>query len=1463
MTEVHYHCVPPGDITFQDGAPITRLPLDKGHCDRVYAVLLTSDQLMPQPHSLGAILPEHSDVKSALHLLLSIALSHRDNLAQPLPGYEKRPRAHLISRAFVPDPANPQRFAILFQVVIGAVNVPTCTRNPNVSARTAPVSSRAPPPVALPPLGGARPVGSDVFAASNPFAQLFSAFTVSPVAAGAADPAGEGAKPDAASGNAASQPLKGMVIAIEDVPAYMALRLRASERKRYSECANAARLFHVGSFRSGEEPSPQQGLQLTNSWDLLHWPEVMGYTQYLHGLLQPLARAGWDRLVPERSSLSTEVMAMPLPASDLEELEGALREEQALWFSSAAWRTMSALRLALSLPVALRALSHWVAGLGAFPSPSVHQDWFRLRAYMGRGKEFHTSPLGCFVTVEAVQDSEHTGLSLDRALLRPLPLCRGLRDILGSAACQLALLNASRSTFLTVMDTATALQLSDRLWLPGVRTRYVAEVRAHGSLEARSHRPADEAGLLRFVLRNIDLMRSIPPEVGALKLRGVVDRARLLGGERTPEPWEEAMLQRQVLRDFEMLMASGADRNVIAWATHCFFTLGCEPATTTSEQARGRAVDMASELENFRRVFAGRLFSDLTGPSDMLAKLGIAVRQLTGLVRLWPENLLVLLFVLSSFIDEGERPHLEISGLPASGKTVTLVSILQYLPEFFARQFVYRTMASQRDPSGSMWKNVAEIFPESGNRGEFDRSGDRAVVLSNMSEGRQVSSTIRIDPLTNRRSEETCVQLRSNSCIFATNLETKDEAFISRMMVMVMSALPVRAQFFGEMRAQNRSQHDPELHLTLQRAVSFFVRCVAGYCMLVNCGAVQAPTHALNEAVLNRLLPADTDASTVRSYLQLFKLCRTLECMHTVFRFLTDPHSPLTVLFNDRLDLQALCLARVYDVPHCSIPVYIASAAPRLRRSHLLPRIANLLLLSALLPKHSEHRAVLREFAAAVRQCRVRHSGSNSARDAALKALHLEFLPRLFPPRAVAHSSILPSEKPVFFVWEAGLHRHAPAPADRPTDNYVSAAVATGAAGEVVHDGDAGRDGPLLRPVGAVATDLGASQRDDEAVAAELLMMRDDALHDFAVLTELDGDELARAKARFVQLLLAEARARRTTLLDGLDVGHAGASSRAAAGGGASKARRGGREFYERYKIPGQPDAASVPKWEDAEVNDALHRMRLRFYDHGFASVDVTCLDCDESSRLKRKLEELRTEFSMPTGGYVTHGHDVPFQCRGAEAFPLIKIESSGERSLETVLDVEGGQSQSRLRRSISASLLNGFDSNAESPEPSFDLTVEGLRARAHLTYVREAMGMLDDRTAATLSRVLRCLDCDSLPDCLQELAYRAFPAGPDDPRGDPRTVQALSGCFLLGGVGNWGARHIFRGVPVPYHVFEARDRRPSSAAGEALPPYATSASSNSSRSPSPSMTHGHKRGTEALDGGGDWDELVRAYNDG
>lgn len=1423
MDEVHYHYVPPGDTSYQGGTVIQRLPYAETNLDRVYAVLLTSDQLQAHPHSMGAINAEHVWMRSVLHALFSVAISHRDNLAAPLPGYARLPRAHLVSRAFVPDPNHPDDFAILLQVVIGAQNVPNFTRDPNVSSRTA----LAPPGASVgngsKPVRarGSRPAVAAVDAIRGAFEMAFGG---APNVAeeedeegGAMDEEGGGAPPQR---GFASQPMRNLVVAIEDLPSYLSLRLRESARRRFSECANAARLFPV--FIKGDDTS--RAPSTAGSWDLMKQPEAVGYSQYMHDLLQPLLAAGYESLVHERSSLSTESALEPLVESTRGALEEGARDEDGLWFSPENWIRMTAVRWAFSLPTALRALRRWTEN-GRAGASDVNESWFRLSSYAHRRQTAHSSPRNCFVTVEAVQDAERAGLSLEHALLRPLPLCHGLTDVLRSAACQLTLMRTTRrGDFLMVMDNATALGLCDDVWLPGVRARYADEVRRGGSLQGRS-RVMDKAALLRFVMTRFNLIRSIPTEIGALQQRTVTERTELLRGCDQPEPWHLALLQQQTLRDFEMLMASGRDGNVIGWATHCYFALGCEPGS--SEHATlGRGIDVQAELAVFRRVFAGRIFSDLTDPSAMLAKLGIVIRSLTGLVQLWPENLLVLLFVLSSYIDAGERPHLEISGMPASGKTATLVAIVDYLPDQFARTYIYRSMASNRDPTGSKYKNVPEVYPESGNRGDFPSNDERAVVLSNMSESKQTSQTVRMDPVTGKRMLETCTQLRSNSCIFATNIPTTDAAFTSRMMVMRMAPLAARAQFYGEMRAENKSQHDPELHATTHRAMVFFIRCVAAYCMLVNCGAVQAPVNSLNVAVLNRLLPADTDASGIRAYLQLLKLCRTLECMHAVFRFLSDPRSPLTMLFNDRLDLNALCQARVFDTPHCSIPVYIASAAQRLQRPHMLPQIVNTLMATALRPTFSDDRAAATEFDREARRCgRQRSSDGNTRWE--LRALHLQFLPRLFRQRAVTRNDALPSEKPIFFRW-SNIHpgAHPKSGATRASDAPRSGDIASRFDVYLQPEGAQPTAAAPLRPPDEHA---GGSAMDDELLELMAHAEREESLHAFQMLTPLEGEDAERATAEFVQMLLSHGRGKRSIAST--------AATRSSAG--PMKLRRSD----SRVERPtGAPDSAHVGP-DDGELVEALRRLRLRFYSHGYASVDATCLDCDESSRLRRQLEALSQEYSMQPGGYVIFGYEIPHRRRGAEAMPMLTVSGTGSRSLSEALDVEGGQSQSRLRHDVARSLVYGTDcAPAVRPEP-MELTVDGIHRHAVTDFINLAYAGLRTAHPAVLEATSHLLESEDTSSTLAALAASLFPS--DGGRSwDDRMLQELCDGLTESGVGQWGTMRVHRGKALPYHEFEARQSQQSDS-----PPCATSTSSNTRDTPSPDNFHTtHKRTASVME---------------
>ena len=138
--------------------------------------------------------------------------------------------------------------------------------------------------------------------------------------------------------------------------------------------------------------------------------------------------------------------------------------------------------------------------------------------------------------------------------------------------------------------------------------------------------------------------------------------------------------------------------------------------------------------------------------------------------------------------------------------------------------------------------------------------------LSRASESRTRTSHIEMSETGERVAVEVD-NFHSHSEVVATNLGAVEEATRSRMLRLLMMPLSGSGKRFGEaIVASDESENVRGPHKEAdQRALQFFMRCVAGFCMLVNAGVVTLPPNAVNVTLINYLLPNTTDENRAKN----------------------------------------------------------------------------------------------------------------------------------------------------------------------------------------------------------------------------------------------------------------------------------------------------------------------------------------------------------------------------------------------------------------------------------------------------------------------------------------------------------------------------------------------------------------------------------------------------------------------
>lgn len=82
--------------------------------ERAFFLLFTSDEFQNSPLNFGSLTPEGRTLLPCLHALVSIAISHADNVYTRTPAYADRDASNIIFRTFE-HPTQRGNFAILMQ----------------------------------------------------------------------------------------------------------------------------------------------------------------------------------------------------------------------------------------------------------------------------------------------------------------------------------------------------------------------------------------------------------------------------------------------------------------------------------------------------------------------------------------------------------------------------------------------------------------------------------------------------------------------------------------------------------------------------------------------------------------------------------------------------------------------------------------------------------------------------------------------------------------------------------------------------------------------------------------------------------------------------------------------------------------------------------------------------------------------------------------------------------------------------------------------------------------------------------------------------------------------------------------------------------------------------------------------------------------------------------------------------
>lgn len=1363
---------PFSERSYTNGGPIPDLPLAAG-LDTVWSVLLTSDELMPDAQHFGALRREHLSAKcSALHALLSVAQSQRSNRAEAYPGWEGRARAQMIVRSFVPDPQNnPRRFAVLLTVVVGAKQVVHSPAEPNLSRCEAQQVKTRPLPEgdAKGPEEGED--GGSIWASlaeaqepSDPLGKLTSVLKTR---------------------------VHNTVVAITDIASWVRDIYNHDRLHRFVTCTNINQLL-PDSFLESHQRRKQAGRKShepseakLRPWDLVHHVSRVGEVEYLRGVLGELALWPSEVLAGEQSTDAAQAYIG-------EDHCAILRSVCTSRFGFSDLGTLTEMRVALSLPNALYKLALW---LGGDAMPPTHRQWCNLASYVHAEGGVHATPRGCTTVLLAAKADV---LSLRSFLLTELPSVMTAKGMLQRPDVQLALLRHPRiEDKVRVFQSAVALNLDDdgKLWLGRVREHLEAAVARLGNLHLEAPFVTTES-LMAFVSRHVYDSRRLATEVGAVCAQLEAEAAALINSGAA-QGWENQRMQSHFLASFNAFAASRVDGNVVLGMVHAYFEGGPAPDDVPMPQH----VDMIDELINYRNCFARRLYSDLTTGAAFLAAMGVASRVVTNLIEYGWHAMFTQIGLACSWLDRGERVHMQHWGTAATGKTSIILGAVKALPPGAVLVLTYGSDASMRDSNPTAGKNLALAYPEWGSLGEHTDMRSRTVDLSRMTEDQSFSRTVAIDADGNRRVVTTPTYNRWSLAV-ATNLPVTDPAFKSRLLVCHVQPLGLPGSAFGEVLAGDthyQAELEP-LRVAYTRALHFFWRCVMAYCMMSNAGVVpRIEVNPLSIAIINRMLPDSTDASDIRTYKQLYTMASMVTTMLAVHQFLASPESPLTVVHGDRISLASLMDVRFVMRPMIQPALFVSSATPFLNDDPVMRSVVRVLLQTVLAIESSSEAQCRRDTQRAYDQLE-RDEPNPTARRAKQEHLHLDRLSKLFPEPVCARPRVesraedtMAADDPVahppnavFFLVDKLVHKvmlAAEAQKDAGEDGERERLQAL----DRHFDEEAGfvPEGVPMMP-GEELSRQGLSAKPPKPQLTQRAINAPGTFGSVVAtpLQNLRGSDRDRAMRALVEELCKRVAGDMAGPV--IDVG---AGTAARVNKALSSTRRAAGESSDHHKLR-------------ERIQDVLGRLHIRFYQNGWAAVNARCLDIDINARMQRSATELMKQYDVEEGGYLVfdlmhvNGEQANEALRVVPSVRNHEAEIKAPRaSFDALIDTHKGFSAAAHKLKVAQRLFSG--GGAPLPElhrPSLCPAVwrETLRqviARAGIEH--------DQTTTAVVRKSMRLVPRNNtLVDVLGNNLYERAPVAAD--------LERVAVALAKSEIGVWQPGQICSGVQRPYHDVES-----------------------------------------------------------
>lgn len=981
--------------------------------ERAFFLLLTSREFQSGAHNFGSVTAGGRSVLNCLHMMASIAISHRNNVYTLTPAYEKLDASNVIFRTFM----HGGRFAIMMQVNIGADPNPIDTKRDTNLHYCAPLRNE----VVEQGRGGAAGRGGrgggrggrggrgGAAAATAPMLAADDEFMNEVVGIampgddfyGGGDDLAMAGAPQRRDAEARQRIASGMcrtrAIRIYEPAVYVSAIFKKLGRRRLEESENGPLLVpKLQPLVRGTDCDARLACVCVQMSDadfrtLLMLPlrSDLNEMAYLKSFLKRVAIFG-DYVVPNLGRNANRVQHATLTQEQYDAVSDAEDERFALK------QPYSFFRVATSLPNCLAQLRQWGESVGV--RPDVLTAYTESRSYIDAAGVNFSSPVGVPTYMMDVGD-----MAMETFLTMPLPLPMTYKGLLATGEMQIALCefdnprilmqvvrsvnNIDAGSLRRLLMQGTIDTLQRRLGGDGIDS-----VPVPGAPEPIL--PASE--ILRVLLNAVMPDRYLHAHIFDLRDYMSKWRKNLLG--QRSAAWERTEFRQMALRALRDMHAAGVDEDVVSRATLDAMDGNLNPV------ASGKPIDMAAELANFRHVFGKSKWGDLNHGADYIAAMCEQLKNVTNMKVTWLDLFIVMLASSASASTRLGKLHVCLLGPAASGKSMIILWAQRLAWQNLTRSAVHISEASTREAHPTRNSRCTDFAEESGGIGNYVSPQARTNALSKLSEEKTTHRTIGMikDPPDPRRARflvESSVYACSSE-IIATNIPPSDEVSASRYSIRTMSTLSRPSQAFIESAnvKEQASEFSGAEEECAVRAIRFFTLLMAAIFTLDSIGAAEIPQYNVNIAIVNKITPPTTDASMVRRTVRLAKMTHVLSAWCGMFKFLLSPFSPLTLLYNDHLTLESLSRMPDFMSVSCAPGLFIASLSPLLNDDLFFRTIIHILVSVAFKPSNSLMHAAYTQYRAELTRLRQNPVFREAAAlERGERKLQLKYLRLLFP----------------------------------------------------------------------------------------------------------------------------------------------------------------------------------------------------------------------------------------------------------------------------------------------------------------------------------------------------------------------------------------------------------------------------------------------------------------------------------